>query len=66
MKARWSNMMDMAYRAMNGTLDENPEKTLDEAGERDFKIMCLLCGKNTTQNVPAPAADNGSFPELPF
>ena len=66
MKARWSNMMDMAYRAMNGTLDENPEKTLDEAGERDFKIMCLLCGKNTTQNVPAPAADNGSFPDLPF
>ena len=26
---------------------------LDEAGERDFKIMCLLCGKTTAQDVPA-------------
>ena len=39
MKARWSYMMEIAYRAMNGTLDENPGKTLDEAEERDFKIM---------------------------
>lgn len=41
-------------------------KTLDEAGERDFKIMCLLCGKTTAQDVPAPADDNNSFPDLPF
>ena len=58
MKARWSYMMEIAYRAMNGTLDENPRKTLDEAGERDFKIMCLLCGKTTAKDVPAPADDN--------
>ena len=31
---------------------------LDEAVERDFKIMCLLCGKTTAQDVPAPADDN--------
>ena len=66
MKARWSYMMEIAYRAMNGTLDENPGKTLDEAGERDFKIMCLLCGKTTAQDVSAPADDNNSFPDLPF
>ena len=66
MKARWSYMMKIAYRAMNGTLDENPGKTLDEAGERDFKIMCLLCGKTTAQDVSAPADDNNSFPDLPF
>lgn len=66
MKARWSYMMEIAYRAMNSTLDENPGKTLDEAGERDFKIMCLLCGKTTAQDVPAPADDNNSFPDLPF
>lgn len=66
MKARWSYVMEIAYRAMNGTLDENPGKTLDEAEERDFKIMCLLCGKTTAQDVPAPADDNNSFPDLPF
>ena len=66
MKARWSYMMEIAYRAMNGTLDENPGKTLDESGERDFKIMCLLCGKTTAQDVSAPADDNNSFPDLPF
>lgn len=65
-KARWSYIMWLAYEAMNGTLDENPGKTLDEAGERDFKIMCLLCGKTTAQDVPAPADDNNSFPDLPF
>ncbi len=65
-KARWSYMMWLAYEAMNGTLSENPGKTLDEAGERDFKIMCLLCGKTTAQDVPAPADDNNSFPDLPF
>lgn len=66
MKARWSHMMWMANEAMNGTLSENLEKNLDEAWERDFKIMCLLCGKTTAQDVPAPADDNNSFPELPF
>ena len=66
LKARWSHMMGMAYMAMNGTLDENPEKTLDEAGERDFKIVRMLCGEIAAQDVPAPADDVDSFPELPF
>ena len=66
LKARWSQMMGMVYMAMNGTLDENLEKTLDEAGERDFKIMRMLSGEITAQDVPAPADGNNSFPELPF
>ncbi len=45
-------MMWMANEAMNGTLSENLEKTLDEAGERDFKIMRMLCGEITAQDVP--------------
>lgn len=57
-KARWAHMMLLANEAMNGTLNE--------AWERDFKIMCLLCGKTTAQDVPAPADDNNSFPDLPF
>jgi len=54
-KARWSYMMWLANEAMNGTLNENLtfkstlgttwEKILDEDWERDFKLVCLLCGE---------------------
>ena len=54
-KARWSYMMWLANEAMNGTLNENLafkstlgttwEKILDGDWERDFKIVCLLCGE---------------------
>lgn len=53
-KARWSYMMWLVYEAMNGTLNERLtfkstlgttwEKILDEAWERDYKVVCLLCG----------------------
>ena len=66
MKARWSHMMWMANEAMNGTLSENLEKNLDEAWERDFKIMHMLCGEIAAQDATAPVDDNDSFPELPF
>lgn len=66
MKARWSHMMWMANEAMNGTLSENLEKNLDEAWERDFKIMRMLCGEIAAQDATAPVDDNDSFPELPF
>lgn len=66
MKARWFHMMWMANEAMNGTLSENLEKNLDEALERDFKIMRMLCGEIAAQNVSAPEDGNDSFPELPF
>ncbi len=66
MKARWSHMMWMANEAMNGTLSENLEKNLDEALERDFKIMRMLCGEIAAQDPTAPVDDNDSFPELPF
>lgn len=69
-------MMWMAYEAMNGKLEEKLtfkstlgttwEKILDEAWERDFKIMHLLCGEITAQDVPASVDENDSFPELPF
>jgi hypothetical protein len=65
-KARWSYIMWLANEAMNGTLNEHPEKILDEAWERDFKIMCLLCGRITALDVPTQVDDNDSFPELPF
>ena len=52
-KARWSYMMWLIYKAINGTLNENLtfkstlgttwEKILDEAWERDFKFVRLLC-----------------------
>lgn len=66
MKARWFHMMWMANEAMNGTLSENLEKNLDEALERDFKIMRMLCGEIAAQDVSAPEDGNDSFPELPF
>ena len=66
MKARWSHMMWMANEAMNGTLSENLEKNLDEAWERDSKIMRMLCGEIAAQDATAPVDDNDSFPELPF
>lgn len=66
MKARWSHMMWMANEAMNGTLSDNLEKNLDEAWERDFKIMRTLCGEIAAQDATAPVDDNDSFPELPF
>ena len=75
-KARWSYMMWMAYEAMNGKLEEKLtfkstlgttwKKILDEAWERDFKIMHMLCGEITAQDVPAHVEDNDSCPELPF
>ena len=57
-----------AYSEAGNALLESAviDSCLDEAGERDFKIMCLLCGKTTAQDVPAPADDNNSFPDLPF
>ena len=57
-KARWAHMMLLANEAMNGTLNE--------AWEKDFKIMRMLCGEIAIQDDPAPADDKGSFPELPF
>ncbi len=66
MKARWSHMMWMANEAMNGTLSENLEKNLDEAWERECKIMRMLCGEIAAQDATAPVDDNDSFPELPF
>ena len=75
-KARWSYIMWLAYEAMNGTLSGNLtfkstlgtawEKILDEAWERDYKLVCMLCGVISAQDVPAPISDNNSFPELPF
>ena len=59
-------MMWIANEAMNGTLSENLEKNLDEALERDFKIMRMLCGEIAAQDVSAPEDGNDSFPELPF
>lgn len=49
-----------AYSEAGNALLESAviDPCLDEAGERDFKIMCLLCGKTTAQDVPAPADDN--------
>ena len=64
MKARWSHLMWMVNEAMNGTLSENLEKNLDEAWERDFKIMHLLCGEIAAQDVVAPGVDDNS--DLPF
>ena len=63
-KARWSHIMWMANEAMNGTLNENLEKNLDESWERDFKIMRMLCGEITAQDVAAPKVDDNS--DLPF
>ena len=75
-KARWSYIMWLAYEAMNGTLSGNLtfkstlgtawEKILDEAWERDYKLVRMLCGVISAQDVPAPTSDNDSFPELPF
>ena len=65
-KARWSYMMWLANEAMNGTLSENLEKNLDEALERDFKIIRMLCGEIAAQDATAPVDDYDSFPELPF
>ena len=71
MKARWSYIMWLANEAMNGTLNENPEKTLDEDRGRDFKLVRMLCG-DLDQSALAgeentlPANDTDSFPELPF
>ena len=75
-KARWSYMMWMAYEAMNDNLEETLtfksslgttwEKILDEAWERDFNIMRMLCGEIAAQDVSAPEDGNDSFPELPF
>jgi len=66
LKARWLHIMWLANEAMNGTLEETPEKILNEAWERDYKLVSLLCGDIATQDVPAPANDNDSFPDLPF
>lgn len=75
-KARWSYIMWLAYEAMNGTLSENLtfkstlgttwEKILDEAWKRDYKLVRMLCGVISAQDVPAPISDNNSFPEMPF
>lgn len=53
---------------MNGTLSVNLtfkstlgttwEKILDEALERDYKLVRMLCGVISAQDVPAPADDN--------
>jgi hypothetical protein len=81
MKARWSYMMWLANEAMNGTLDENLtfkstlgttwDKILDDAWERDFKIVRMLCGdldesESANEENTAHVDDNDSFPELPF
>jgi hypothetical protein len=72
-------MMWMANEAMNGTLDGNLtfkstlgttwETILDEAWERDFKLVRFLCGdldkaELTGGENTAPLDDNN--PELPF
>ena len=78
-KARWSYMMWLVYKAMNGSLDGNLtfksalgttwEKILDEDWGRDYKLVRLLCGDldkseaSCGENI-APLDDNN--PELPF
>lgn len=78
-KARWSYMMWLANEAMNGTLNEKLTyksnlgtdwgKILDEAWERDFKIMRLLCGEPAESELAGEeptAPEAGSAPDLPF
>lgn len=79
MKARWSYMMRIAYRAMNGTLSEDLtfkstlgttwEKILDETWVRDFKLVRMLCG-DLDDTVSARGEDSDHEvdikPDLPF